>query len=127
MANNAVSTNLKNFYNSIISKNPLYFNHQFIITFEGADLPDEFKSDPSNSGSLTYYVQSSNIPAIQIDEQTVNFLGQDFVVPKGVTHAGTWSVTVTNVSSLRHYTALRAWISKYADLSRNGGRRQSHS
>ena len=116
-----VDVNLKTFYTNIIKKNPLYLNHQFIITFEGADLPAEFHSQPSNHDSLTYYVKSSSVPEITIAEQTANFLGQDFVVPKGVQYGATWDVTIYAMASMQHYTALRAWCETFADLANNGG------
>ena len=117
----SVDINLKTFYTNIIKKNPLYLPHQFIVTFEGADLPAEFASDPTNHNSLTYYVKSSSVPEVTIAEQTVNFLGQDFVVPKGVTYGGTWQVTCYAMASMYHYNALRAWCEQFADLKNNGG------
>ena len=121
MSNNKVNVDLKNFYTNILKKNPLFYDHQFIITFDGADLPSAFKSDPSNPQSITYYVKSSSVPKIEINEATVNFLSQDFVVPSGVKHGGTWDITLMMSNSLKMYMALRDWQKEFASLEENGG------
>lgn len=117
-----VNVDLKNFYTNIMKKNPLLYDHQFIVTFSGADLPPEFHSDPTNTLSLTYYVKSAKVPKIEIKEATVNFLSQDFVVPGSLQNtAGTWECKLMATNSLKHYVALREWHKQFADLERNGG------
>lgn len=115
-----VDVDLKNFYTNVLKNNPLLYDHQFIVTFEG-ELPDEFKSDPNNPLSLTYYVKAASVPEIKIKEATVNFLSQDFVVPGGVQYGGTWDVTLMMTNSLMHYVSLRNWEHRFASLERNGG------
>lgn len=116
-----VDVDLKNFYTNVLKKNPLLYGHQFIITFDGADLPEAFKSDPGNMMSLTYYVKSAKVPKIEIKDATVNFLSQDFVVPGGVQYGATWDVTLMMTNSLKHYVALRDWQKEFAALENNGG------
>lgn len=116
--------NLQAFYNNIIRNNPLLFDHQFVVTFSGSDLPSFFETNPEKSGQktpITYYIKSADVPEISIGEATINFLAQDFVVPKGITYGGTWDVKLMTTNTLNHWVALRNWQRIYADLERNGG------
>ena len=118
----SVDVNLKQFYTNVLKNNPLLYDHQFIVTFSGADLPASLVSDPSNFTSLTYFVKSATIPKIEIMEHTVNFLSQDFVVPGSLQNtAGTWDCKLMATNSLQHYVSLRNWHKQFADLARNGG------
>lgn len=120
MAGERIDANLQEYYRKVIKTNPLYLSHQFVVEFYGSALPDEFNLG-HDTKSITYYVKSSRIPNVQIAEQTVSFLGQDFVLPKVVQHAADWEVQIYAMNDLYHYNALRAWCEKYADIRRNGG------
>ena len=121
--------NLRNFYNNIIKNNPLLAEHQFVVTFDGSDLPQFFKEN-GNAGvqeiPISYYIKAADIPEVSIGESTINFMAQDFVVPKGITYGGgTWDVKLMTTNTLNHWIALRNWQRIYADLERNGGGNRS--
>lgn len=113
---------LKTYYSNVIKKNPLYLNHQFVVEFQGRN---EFGATSFFAGtdpkSFTYNVKSSSVPEVTMGEQTVNFLGQDFVLPKVVTYGGTWDVTIFALNSLQQYLDLRTWCEHFADIRYNGG------
>lgn len=115
------SVSLKDFYRTITQKTPLMFGHQFLVRFEG-DVPDAVRgnggSDPT---SITYYVKSSTIPSVEISEQTVAFLSQDFVIPKQVQYGDSWKVKVMLDNRMTHYNSLYNWQSSFADLAKDGG------
>lgn len=115
------SVSLKEFYRTITQKTPLMFAHQFIVRFDG-DVPDDVKGNGGNdAGSITYYVKSSTIPKVELSEQTVAFLSQDFVVPKQVQYGDSWKVKVLLDNNLSHYNSLYNWQSSFADLASDGG------
>lgn len=118
------TVNLKGFYDAIGKGSPLLYDHQFIIEFGGDDLPSYIKKGPEDSGSITYYVKSSKIPKVTIQETTVNFLSQDFVIPKQVTYDETWNVNVLVNQDMTHYKSLYEWQREYARLELSGGGRK---
>lgn len=115
------TVNLKDFYRTITQKTPLLFQHQFIVRFDG-DVPGAVKgnggSDPT---SITYYVKSSNIPQVEVSEQLVSFLSQEFVIPKQVQYGDSWKVKVLVDNKLTHYNSLYNWQSQFSDLAIDGG------
>ena len=117
---------LKDFYRSVLTNSPLFYGHQFIVTFTG-DVPDMIKPDPNSTTSFTYYVKSANVPQITIKENQVSFLSQKFVVPGGVQYDGNWSVNVLLTNDLVHYDSLYEWQQWYANLRNDGGSSDGHT
>lgn len=111
---------LKEFYRNVLAKSPLFYGHQFVITFTG-DVPDMIKAKPEDTQSITYYVKSGKVPKIDIKENTVSFLSQKFVVPGGITYGDSWDVEVLMTNDLIHYDSLYEWQNWYADLKNDGG------
>jgi len=116
---------LKDFYRSVLTNSPLFYGHQFIVTFTG-DVPDMIKPDPNSNESFTYYVKSGSIPQISIKENSVQFLSQKFVVPGGVTYDGSWQTQVLLTNDLLHYDSLYEWQEWYANLRNDGGSSDGH-
>ena len=111
---------LKEFYRNVLVKSPLLLGHQFVVTFTG-DVPDMIKSDPNDDKSITYYVKSASVPKIDIKENKVAFLSQQFVLPGGIIYGETWDVQVMMTNDLLHYTSLYEWQNWFADLKNDGG------
>ena len=112
---------LRKFYRNIMQKTPLLYGHQFIVMFSGSDLPGPLKTDPNSNTSITYYIKSSSIPQVQIQESTVAFLSQDFVIPKQVSYDGTWNCKVMLDQDMYHYQTLYNWQNSFARLQLSGG------
>lgn len=115
------TVDLQSFYKNLIKGGPMLFGHQFIVRFTGNDLPSVLKSDPSKAKSFTYYVKSTSIPKIEIDEAKVNFLSQDFVVPKNIKYDGSWKTNVLLDQNIQHYHSLYDWQEQFASLKNSGG------
>ncbi len=114
---------LQTFYNKILTQHPVYLNHQFIIRFTGSQLPDDLKSNPEDktNAGVTYYVKSSEVPAVKIKENDVSFLSQKFAIPGGIQYDGTWNVTMMVTNDLRPYKNLYTWQQQFASLAFDGG------
>lgn len=113
---------LKKFYRNIMQKSPLLYGHQFIVTFSGKDLPEYLKSTGGqDKTSITYFVKSSSIPEVQIEESKIAFLSQEFVVPKQVSYGAEWSCQVMLDQNMTHYRTLYAWQNSFASLQLSGG------
>ena len=118
MRNNEIE--LKKFYTSIMKKDPLLYGHQFHITFSGDDIPS-YVQKGSDEKSITYFCKSGSIPSPSIQETTVNFLSQDFVVPRQVTFQENWKVKILIDQNMTHYQSLYSWQNEFASLARSGG------
>ena len=115
---------LKTFYDNIMKKSPLLYGHQFIVYFTGKDLPEVLiDNNVSNdvNRSITYYVKSSSIPEVTIEETTVSFLSQEFVIPKQVAYGNEWTCQVMLDQNMYHYRTLYAWQNTFARLQLDGG------
>jgi len=112
--------NLKSFYRNIMQKDPLLYGHQFSVIFSGSDLPGDVQRGTDYT-SITYYGKSAEIPAVTIQESTVNFLSQDFVVPRQVTFGETWKVKIMLDQNMTHYQSLYNWQNSFASLKLSGG------
>ena len=113
--------NLKTFYRNIISNSALLLPHQFVVTFDGARLPDALKSDANDPACLTYYIKTAKIPDIQIKETSITFMAQDFKIPGGVQYGNSWDVKVLMTGDLLQYKRLYAWQEEFATLKNSGG------
>lgn len=83
-------------------------------------------SSPTDSTSITYYIQAASVPEVTIKDQSVAFLSQEFVVPGHVSYGGSWDVTLLTTNNLRQYQALKDWMESFANLQSNGGRQQEN-
>ena len=117
---------LKNFYRNVLANSPLYLPHQFVVTFAG-DVPDMIKAHPEDTQSITYYVKSAKVPKIDMKENKISFLSQQFVVPGGITYGETWDVEVLMTNDIIHYDSLYEWQNWYADLTYDGGSQPGHT
>lgn len=124
MADKQNSVHLKEFYRNVLAKSPLFYGHQFVVTFTG-DLPDMIKSEAGDR-SITYYVKSSSIPEIDIKENKVSFLSQQFVVPGGIMYGDSWDVELMLTNDIIHYSSMYEWQNWYADLNNDGGSADGH-
>ena len=120
MAIQSNPVDLKGFYRSIMIHDPLVYGHQFTVTFSGSDLPASIQNGTDYT-SITYYCKSSSIPAPQIQETTVPFLSQDFVVPRQVTFGEQWRVKVMIDQNMTHDQSLYDWQNSFASLKLSGG------
>lgn len=120
MATRQNPVDLKKFYRNIMQKSPLMYQHQFIVTFSGPHLPGNIQNGTDYT-SITYYVKSSSIPEIQIEEQKIAFLSQEFVVPKQVSYGAEWQCSVLLDQNMTHYRSLYDWQNTFASLKLSGG------
>lgn len=127
MADRKNEINLKDFYTTIMKGGSLLLPHQFIVTFSGADLPDDMKSEPNSLDSITYYVKAAKVPKVDIKDAKIQFLSQQFDIPIGVTYPDSWDVEVLMTTGLRQYTSIYNWQELYADLKNNGGAQAGQS
>lgn len=112
---------LKNFYKNIMQETTLMFAHQFTVEFFGQDLPAELAANQSNGTDYTYYVKSSSIPKVEIDQAEVSFLSQKFVLPKQVKFGDSWKTKILLDKDITQWKRLYNWQEQFASLSRNGG------
>jgi len=126
MAHVENSIHLKDFYRNVLVKSPLFYGHQFVVTFFG-DIPDMIKAKPDDTTSITYYVKSAKVPKIDIKENRVAFMSQQFVVPGGVTYGDSWDVEVMMTNDILHYDSLYEWQNWFANLKNDGGATEGHT
>ena len=84
MSDNSQTVFLKNFYKGITQETTLMFRHQFTVEFFGPELPPPLRDNQADGTNFTYYVKSSSVPKVEIDQAEVAFLSQKFIVPKQV-------------------------------------------
>ena len=113
--------NLMEFYNNITKTRPLRYGHQFTIEFIGGSLggltgyfnpPNE---EPVNN--ITYYVQSSKIPSVEINSAKVAYFSAGFEIPGTVKYPDQWTVEILLGQDLGQYKRLQSWqeaMSNYA-------------
>lgn len=111
---------LKSFYRSIMQKDPLIYGHQFTVTFSGKDLPSYIQNGDDYT-SITYYGKTASIPAVTLEEASVSFLSQKFVVPRQVTYGKEWKVKIMLDQDITHYQTLYDWQNSFASLKLSGG------
>lgn len=111
---------LRKFYRNIMQKSPLYFGHQFIVTFSG-DLPPGLQGSGNDFTSITYFVKSTSVPEVQIEEGKVQFLSQEFVFPKQVAFGSEWNCKVMLDQNMLHYHTLYDWQNSFSRLDLSGG------
>lgn len=72
--------------------------------------------------SITYFVQSSQIPDVEISEAKVNYLGAGFVVPGVVKYPETWKVKILLDNNMTYYKLLQKWQETISSFKNNQGR-----
>jgi hypothetical protein len=122
------NVSLKNFYQNITQKTSLMLSHQFLVELvSGNGDKGSLESILNNQGDFSFYVKSSTIPKVEIDQTEVAFLSQKFVIPKQVKFGETWNCNILIDRDLTMYNALYTWQEKFASLKNNGGRSKSYS
>lgn len=81
------------------------------------NLPSILNSD----GDFSFYVKSSSVPKVEIDQAEVAFLSQKFVIPKQVKYGETWTCKILLNGNIEIYKALYDWQEEFASLKNNGG------
>lgn len=97
--------NLAAFYESITKSHPLRYGHQFTVEFIG--LSELLGIDTKD---LTYYIQSSKIPAVDVNSAKVNFYGAGFEVPGVIKYPDSWDVKILLDQDLTQYKMLQYWM-----------------
>ena len=126
MAGRTNTYNLMEFYNNITKRHPLRYGHQFTIEFQGNSL-GQFTGafGPSNAGdvidNITYYVQSSTIPQVEIPSVKVSFYSAGFEVPGVVKYPDQWSVKILLDQDLYQYKRLQSWQEAISNYRISGG------
>lgn len=122
------NVSLKNFYQNITQKTSLMLSHQFLVELvSGNGDKGSLESILNSQGDFSFYVKSSTIPKVEIDQTEVAFLSQKFVIPKQVKFGETWNCNILIDRDLTMYNALYTWQEKFASLKNNGGRSKSYS
>lgn len=126
MGNKTNTYNLMEFYNNITKTRPLRYGHQFTIEFLGSSLggltgyfnpPNE--SEPVNN--ITYYVQSSKIPQVEINSAKVAYFAAGFEVPGVVKYPDQWTVEILLGQDLGQYKRLQSWQEAMSSYRLSGG------
>ena len=118
---NVTSFNLKNFYQGILkSENPLY-KYQFIGEFIG--LKDEWGISDSSDASknITYYIQSANIPGVELTTGQTTYLGTMFRTPGVMKFSHSWTCNILLEENLNAYKGFRRWQEHISSLYNDGG------
>lgn len=121
------SYNLMEFYKNITQTHPLRYGHQFTVEFLGNSLGGVETGDfgPSSPGdiknNITYYVQSSKIPQIEINSAKVSYLAAGFEVPGVVKYPDSWDVEILLDQDLTQYKRLRSWQEAMSSYKYSGG------
>lgn len=124
MAGRQNTYNLRDFYNNITKRHPLRYGHQFTIEFitGGSDTGGFGKDDTKNvMNNITYYVQSSKIPSVDINSAKVSFYSAGFEVPGVIKYPENWDVTILLGQDLLQYRLLQRWQETISDYRRSGG------
>lgn len=116
---------LKQFYNTVLTKRPLWFNHQFFIEFYGDGVTTIYQQEWSGSNNLivnpTYWIKASSIPAIDVTPAKVSYLAQGFEVPGVVKYPDSWDVTFMLDQQLSQYKFLQLMQRYMSSFEQNGG------
>jgi hypothetical protein len=75
----------------------------------------------NSNGDFSFYVKSSSVPKVEIDQTEVSFLSQKFVIPKQVKYGDSWKCKLLVNGDLKMYNALYEWQESLASLKNNGG------
>ena len=126
MAGRTNRYNLMEFYNNITKRHPLRYAHQFTVEFQGASLGEltgAFGPASPNDvvDNITYYIQSSSIPAVDINSVKVNFYSAGFEVPGVVKYPDSWQVNILLGQDLYQYKRLQSWQEAMSNYRLSGG------
>ena len=122
------SYNLMEFYKNITQRHPLRYGHQFTVEFFGdslGDLATTGNFGPSTpgdvKGNFTYYVQSSKIPAVDINSAKVSYFAAGFEVPGVIKYPESWDVEILLDQDLTQYKRLQSWQEAMSSYKYSGG------
>lgn len=126
MAGRTNKYNLKEFYNNITKSHPLRYAHQFVVEFDGASLnglTGEFTAaNPTDIvNNITYYIQSSSIPQVEVNSVKVSFYSAGFEVPGVVKYPDSWQVNILLGQDLYQYKRLESWREAISNYRLSGG------
>lgn len=124
MAGSRNTYNIMEFYKNITQRHPLRYGHQFTVEFiTGDESVGEFQrgniNDPVNN--ITYYVQSSEIPQVDIGSAKVAFYAAGFEVPGVIKYPDSWKVNILLGQDLYQYKRLQSWMEEMSSYRRSGG------
>lgn len=118
---NVTGYNLKNFYTGIMKKeNPLYA-YQFIAEFVGLDPAWGISDSQDAAKNITYYVQSANIPGVELVTGKSVYLGTEFRTPGVLKFNHSWTCNILLEQSLTPYKGFRRWMEEVSSLYNDGG------
>lgn len=118
---NVTNYNLRDFYNGILKKdNPLYA-YQFIAEFSGLDERWGITNSSEAKSNITYYVQSANIPGVQLTNAPTPFFGTEFRNPGVAKYDHTWTCNILLEQNLIAYKGFRRWMEEISSLRNDGG------
>ncbi len=121
------------FYQNLIQKHPLQYEHQFTIEFiapageTGSTFDDTAfgRPDSSDVECFTYWGQSATLPELKVSEAKVNFMANGFSIPGVIDYGGgEWNVKLLLDQDLTQYKKLQAWQTLISDMSKSGGGRK---
>lgn len=125
--------NLMEFYKNITQAHPLRYGHQFTVEFLGESLnglTGDFTASHATDvvNNITYYVQSSKIPAVDISSAKVNYFAAGFEIPGVVKYPDSWDVEVLLDQDLTQYKRLQSWMEAMSsfEMSQGGSKTIPH-
>lgn len=119
--------NVMEFYKNITQKHPLRYQHQFTVEFLGSSLGtietgDFNTSDTSDiRNNITYWVQSSEIPSVDVSSVHVDFYSAGFEVPGVIKYPDSWTCEILIDQDLTQYNRLRSWQEAMSSYTKSGG------
>ena len=122
--------NLTTFYNGVMKGDSPLYAYQFVATFnfpedQYKDLVDELQSNTEPANNLSYYIQTSTIPGVEVTTAKSTFFGTEFKFPGTVKYAHNFSCNILLTQDMRIYHILHAWMKHISDLHNNGGGNKS--
>jgi len=118
---NISNYNLRDFYN-ILKTRPVLYQYQFVASVNGdASLMDCFDKLEGGAEDMTYFIQSADIPGVDISVFKAPFLGTEFRTPGVKQFKHNWTASILVTQDFAIYDCFKAWMYKISDLSRDGG------
>jgi hypothetical protein len=114
------------FYKNITQAHPLRYGHQFTVEFLGESLnglTGGFTASQATDvvGNITYYVQSSKIPAVDISSAKVSYFAAGFEIPGVVKYPDSWDVEILLDQDLTQYKRLQSWMEAMSSFEMSQG------
>jgi hypothetical protein len=87
----------------------------------GLRLGYQFQVTIAELDDLQFYATATNLPGKTLTANEVPYFGITFRTPGAVDYGGEWTISARVDNDLTLKTQLDEWISKFADLKKNGG------